>query len=91
MQCVERVCLTCFCPGADAASSPHGKDTLQSMVVLEIVRLLTKMGRVYIYSKQRISKGMFDSDDDEFRALCQAFYEAGGQGHGALSEETYSP
>jgi len=68
--------LTCFCPGADAASSPHGKDTLQSMVVSANARLLTKMGRVYIYSKQRISKGMFD--DEEFRAMCQAFYEAGG-------------
>ena len=58
--------MTCFCPGADAASSPHGKDTLQSMVVSANARLLTKMGRVYIDSKQRISKGMFD--DDEFRA-----------------------
>jgi len=42
VQCVERVCLTCFCPGADAASSPG----LQSMVVLANARLLTKMGRV---------------------------------------------
>jgi len=46
------------------------------MVISANARLLTKMGRVYIYSKQRISKGMFD--DDEFRAMCQAFYEAGG-------------
>jgi len=46
------------------------------MVVSANARLLTKMGRVYIYSKQRISTGMFD--DDEFRAMCQAFYEAGG-------------
>ena len=46
------------------------------MVVTANARLLTKMGRVYIYSKQHISKGMFD--DDEFRAMCQAFYEAGG-------------
>jgi len=46
------------------------------MLVLTNVRLLTKMGRVYIYSKQRISKGMFD--DDEFRAMCHAFCEAGG-------------
>ena len=73
VQCVERVCLTYLCPGADAASSPYG---LQSMVVSANARLLTKMGRVYIDSKQRISKGMFD--DDEFRVMCQAFYEAGG-------------
>jgi len=46
VQCVERVCLTCFCPGADAASSPHGKDTLQSIVVSANARLLTKMGQV---------------------------------------------
>jgi len=46
------------------------------MVVSANARLLTKKGRVYIYSKQRISKGMFD--DDEFRTMCQAFYEAGG-------------
>jgi len=62
------------------------------MVVLANARLLTKMERVYIYSKQRISKGMFD--DDKFRGMCEAFYEAGGGrdfGHGALSEETYSP
>jgi len=61
--------LTCFCPGADAASSPHGKDTLQSMVVSANARLLTKMGRVYIYSKQRISKGMFDDDEFDFGYL----------------------
>ena len=60
-----------------------------AIVVSANARFLTKMGRVYIYSKQRISKGIFD--DDEFRAMCHAFYEAGGeQGHGALSEETCS-
>jgi len=47
-----------------------------AIVVSANARFLTKMGRVYIYSKQRISKGIFD--DDEFRAMCQAFYEAGG-------------
>jgi len=79
--------LTCFCPGADDASSLHGKDsdTLQSMVVSANARLLTKMGCVYIYSKQRISKGIFD--DDEFGGMC----EGEGQGHSALSEETCSP
>jgi len=73
VQSVERVCLTCFCPRGDAVSSPHG---LQSMVVSANARLLAKMGLLYIYSKQRISKGMFD--DDKFRAMCQVFYEAGG-------------
>ena len=68
--------MTCFCPGADATSSPHGKDTLKRMVDSANARLLTKMGRVYIYSKPRISKGMFD--DVEFRVMCQAFYEEGG-------------
>jgi len=61
------VCIKCWqLLRLRCCSSPHGKDTLQSMVVSANARLLTKTVRVYIYSKQ----GMFD--DDEFRAMCQA-------------------
>ena len=58
-----RVCLTCFCPGADAASSPHGKDPhsqvvsdgnvllgddeIDKLVVLRMNREFMKFGRQY--------------------------------------------